>query len=338
MKRYLLPENGQFYKANLHCHTTVSDGKMTPEEIKETYLSRGYSIVAYTDHDIMVDHNDLADENFLPLLGYEIEITENKVHHGVPFHSVKTCHICLVAKDRETAKQVCYHRERYMIGNGAQYREQAKFDETLPDYVREYSHEGINDIIAKAKEGGFFVTYNHPVWSREDSGDFLGYEGMDAMEICNYGCYWAGYPEYNPYIYDQMLRAGKKIYCVGTDDNHVLAHCGGAFTVIKADKLDYATIMKSLEDGNFYASMGPEIHELWYEDGNVHIKCSPVHTITINFGIRRALHKIAPSYDELITEAAFPISPEAKYFRLSVTDEHGLHADTNAYFLEDIQD
>ena len=34
MKKYLLPETGQFYKANLHCHTTVSDGRMTPEEVK----------------------------------------------------------------------------------------------------------------------------------------------------------------------------------------------------------------------------------------------------------------------------------------------------------------
>ncbi len=35
MKKYLLPQAGQFFKANLHCHTTISDGKMTPEEIKE---------------------------------------------------------------------------------------------------------------------------------------------------------------------------------------------------------------------------------------------------------------------------------------------------------------
>ena len=29
----LLPESG-YYKANLHCHTTISDGEFTPEEIK----------------------------------------------------------------------------------------------------------------------------------------------------------------------------------------------------------------------------------------------------------------------------------------------------------------
>ena len=47
MKKYLLPEGGKFYKANLHCHTTVSDGKMTPEEIKKYYkiLIRKYKYV-----------------------------------------------------------------------------------------------------------------------------------------------------------------------------------------------------------------------------------------------------------------------------------------------------
>ena len=35
MRKYLLPENGNFYKANLHCHSTVSDGTLTPEEMKE---------------------------------------------------------------------------------------------------------------------------------------------------------------------------------------------------------------------------------------------------------------------------------------------------------------
>ena len=37
MKKYLIKEEGNFYKANLHMHTTVSDGKMTPLEVKEKY-------------------------------------------------------------------------------------------------------------------------------------------------------------------------------------------------------------------------------------------------------------------------------------------------------------
>ena len=67
MRKYLLPENGKFYKANLHCHTTVSDGRLAPEQVKEAYMAEGYSVIAYTDHDVMIPHPELCDENFLAL-------------------------------------------------------------------------------------------------------------------------------------------------------------------------------------------------------------------------------------------------------------------------------
>ena len=72
MRKYLLSESGSFYKANLHCHTTFSDGKLTPAEVKEVYKKLGYSIVAYTDHDILVPHDELNDEGFLALHGFEM--------------------------------------------------------------------------------------------------------------------------------------------------------------------------------------------------------------------------------------------------------------------------
>ena len=77
MKKTLLSMELPVYKANLHTHTTLSDGKCTPEQIKAMYLAEGYSIVAYTDHDILLDHADLCDERFLALNGYEIEVMES---------------------------------------------------------------------------------------------------------------------------------------------------------------------------------------------------------------------------------------------------------------------
>ena len=107
MRTYLLPESGRFYKANLHCHSNCSDGRLSPAEIKELYKSRGYSIVAYTDHDVLLAHDELRDEAFLPLHGYEIEITESKEEE---YRFKKTCHICLIALAEDNLEQVCYHR------------------------------------------------------------------------------------------------------------------------------------------------------------------------------------------------------------------------------------
>ena len=49
--KYLINPNKTQYKANLHCHTNLSDGHWTPEQVKEEYKKRGYSVVAITDHE-----------------------------------------------------------------------------------------------------------------------------------------------------------------------------------------------------------------------------------------------------------------------------------------------
>lgn len=339
MKRYLLPEQGNFYKANLHCHTTLSDGSLTPEEVKKIYKEKEYSVIAYTDHDIMIPHPELADEDFLPLNAFEMEINEPR---NADFPEIKCCHLCFIALEPDQVVQPCWHRSRYRFGNAPKYEHLVKFDENEPDYVREYTPEGINDMICRCREKGFFITYNHPTWSLESYGEYMHYEGMQAMEICNYGCVVEGYDDYNPRVYDDMLRGGKRIYCIATDDNHNHGEIGtrrfdsfGGFTMIKADKLDYRTITAALEAGNFYASQGPEIHALWFEDGKLHIRCAPADRIILTTGIRRCAMVWAEP-GETVTEAVFDVRPEDIYARITVIDGAGWHADTNAYFTDEL--
>ena len=338
MKKYLLPENGQFYKANIHCHTKISDGGMTPEEVKAHYMAHGYSVIAYTDHDVMLDMSHLSEENFLALNGFEAEINEKGRPLGLTH---KTCHICFIAKDSDNLTLPFYHRSKYMIGSGDWYRDQLQFDHSQPDFEREYTGECINEMIRRGKEAGFFVTYNHPAWSLETALDFAFYENMNAMEIVNGSCVTAGFDDYNPAAYDTMLMTGKRIYCVATDDNHDAKPLGDpgndsfrGFTMIKADKLEYRTITKALEAGNFYASQGPEIKALWFEDGKVHIECSGARRITANYGVRKA--KKFEANGEMLTSAEFSFAPDDNYIRITVEDENGLHANTNAYFADEV--
>lgn len=330
MKRHLIPDSGSFYKANLHCHTTFSDGMKTPAEVKALYTANGYSIVAFTDHDVLIAHPELADEAFLPLNGFEAEVEESGSREWA---NRKQCHICFIAMDPENLTMPFYHRTRYIWGNAEGYRHLLQYDESQPDHIREYSHECISDMICRGREAGFFVTYNHPAWSREDYPDYMGYQGMHAMEIMNYGCCCEGYLDYNPRVYDDFLHAGRKLYCIATDDNHgrIPDECGG-WTMIKAEQLDYRTITKALEQGHFYASWGPAIHELWVEDGMIHITCSPAVRIIATTGSRSS--RICTG--EGLTEASFHLRPEDGYIRITVVDDKGRCADTNAYIMEDI--
>lgn len=338
MKKYLLPKEGNFYKANLHCHSTVSDGKLTPAEIKDAYKAHGYAIVAYTDHDIMIPHDELNDDGFLALHGYEMEAGEV----GGIFKFRKTCHMCLIALKPDNLQQVCWHRSKYLIGHGEEYRHLARFDESQPDFEREHTHECINAMMRAGRENGFFVTYNHPVWSLENRSDYGGYEGMHAMEICNYGCFVTGFAEYNPIIYDDMLRMGKRIFCIGTDDNHNgkpfdSPRCDsfGAFTMIKAPRLSYTDVTDALLAGNFYASQAPQIKELYFEDGKLYVETSPCEKIVMTTGTRK-VRNFTRERGKRLTKAVFEVLEEDIYVRITVKDKYGKCADTNAYFTDEL--
>lgn len=337
MKKELIPAGQAQFKANLHCHSVYSDGALTPAQLKEVYMAQGYSAIAFTDHDVFIPHPELTDEHFVALNGYEMEINET----GKPGKYARTTHIVLVALDPDTQNQVCYHRSDYLFGNAANQRDLLHFDATLPDYVRSYTPECINDMIRRCREGGFYVIYAHPGWSLENYAHYMQLNGMDAMEIVNYSSLVEGDDEMNSKVYDDMLRGDKRIFCVATDDNHNHApadshawdSCGG-FTMISAPTLEYRAITSALKQGFSYASMGPRIDALWIEDGQIHIRTSPARRIVYRPAGRHCMAR--GDLNGALTEASFPLEPDDIYFRLEVEDNAGLRAFTNAYFFDEL--
>ena len=334
MRKHLLPEEGQFYKVNLHCHSTYSDGRMTLEELKALYKENGYSAVAFTDHDVFIPHPELTDDSFVALHGYEMEVNEPATE-GLSGRKRRTCHMCLVALDPDTVTPVCWHREKFIPAKSLPHAHLVKNDPAEPDYERVYSHEGVSDMMRRGREGGFFVTYNHPTWSLERYPDYTGYEGMHAMEIMNHACLAMGYPEYNERVYDDMLATGKRLFVIGADDTHHLHDACGAYTMVKAPRLGYRELTSALVCGSFYASEGPEIKALYIEDGRICIETSPASRICLYSDLRRASIRLGEG-GEPITEASFPIPEEISHFRLTVTDGCGKKAYTNAYFTDEL--
>ncbi|MCL2213002.1 MAG: PHP domain-containing protein, partial [Oscillospiraceae bacterium] len=233
------------HRANLHCHTTVSDGRKTPEETKEMYARQGYGIVAFTDHNKMVAHHELSDENFLAITALEVDRSGT---------GGKTYHINLYATREDMV-------------------------DTPPLMRMDYSDKSaINAYLAERVAEGYLACYNHPSWSMQDFTDYANLENLWGMEIANFNCDTEGLYGISPQIYDEMLRNNGALFCVGTDDNHNAApkdDSFGAWTVVNSPDLRYESVIKSLKDGDFYASTGPEIHEITIEDDIVTIKCSP---------------------------------------------------------------
>jgi hypothetical protein len=63
--------SGSFRKAQLHCHTTESDGRFRPRDLLAMYRDAGYTFVCITDHNRVTLCNDLNDQNFQAIPGTE---------------------------------------------------------------------------------------------------------------------------------------------------------------------------------------------------------------------------------------------------------------------------
>lgn len=66
-------------KANLHTHTTNSDGKLTPQQVIELYKNSGYSIISITDH----DKYTFLEGNYGIFIIKGIEFTGKKGQHHI---------------------------------------------------------------------------------------------------------------------------------------------------------------------------------------------------------------------------------------------------------------
>ena len=111
---YLISPDKKQYKANLHSHSTESDGKCTPEQLKEIYRRHGYSILAITDHETPRKHTDLNERGFLTITGYECYIRPLPKCRYNRFGS--EIHMNLLARDPDNETMICYNPEycKYM--------------------------------------------------------------------------------------------------------------------------------------------------------------------------------------------------------------------------------
>lgn len=335
-KVVLIDSKKKQYKANLHCHSVLSDGALTPEQLKEAYKAEGYSVLAITDHCRPCDHSAMSDESFLLLTGYEayIRMTGGKYDMYLP-----EVHLNLFSKEPHNLSYICYNPSycKYLPK-----QEHTALNKVGSERPREYSVEYVNEFIETARENGYIVAYNHPFWSMESEEQILSYKGLFSLEIFNTGSYKLNHLENAEMLYDRMLRMGMHIGCHGADDNHNRHPFGtpdcdsfGGFTVILADRLEYSEIIGALEKNECYASTGPRIYGMTVYDGedgkHVRVECSEASAVHLFFGGK----KVFAVYGEDMTEADFLIPEGAKFLRVTVWDKNERSALTRGYFPEE---
>ncbi|MBQ9951963.1 MAG: CehA/McbA family metallohydrolase [Clostridia bacterium] len=292
-------------KGGLHCHTTRSDGKGAPDEVIRMHVQNGYDFLALTDHRYYNYENFAPEQDIIIVPGMELD-------GNMPERGVHCFHTVCIGPAKEN-------------GNG--FAQDQRFDSLKVTCQEEYQ-----PLLDMAHENGNMTIYCHPEWSNTPAREFENLKGNFAMEIWNSGCVIECEQDDDAAYWDELLRQGKKIYGVATDDGHAMyQHCVGWVRVNAERNLD--SILAALKDGAFYSSTGPEIYDFYVEDGKAVVKCSPADRVRFHYGF--APTRIKDGNGELLESAEFDVPEYYTYIRAVVIDEEGRKAWTNPIFLKD---
>ncbi len=319
MKKILIRKDRNNYKGNLHCHSTNSDGHLSPSQIKELYKKNGYSFIAYTEHDLYTDlRSELNEAEFIVLPG--VEASSNLIDEEKK-RCIKTHHMLgILGPTHMQSKKAYGHMERLSI--------------PMTSYVSEFE-KSAQELVNELANHGLIVTYNHPVWSRVSYRQYAYLKGVWALEVYNYDTVKECAQGACFSQWDDMLIEGSDMLAIATDDNHNNGHfddsCGG-YIVVQAKELNHDEITQNMLDGNYYSSSGVEIFEYCIEDNVVSIECSDVRTINfiVHGAVGDGITVQCDDVDDTINHASYKLRGTESYIRVECIDKYGRAAWTNA--------
>lgn len=313
-------EKGNWYKGNLHSHSTNSDGHLSPAEMINLYKDNGYSFLCLSEHDYYTDlRNEFDTDDFILLPGLEASVKLCDAEG----HLVKTHHIHGILGNRKMQEQAGSH----LFTPGERL--------TVPVYDAD-SWPGIKaaqDMIDLLRSKGCFTTYNHPLWSRVNLEEVCSLQGLWAMEIYNHGSELGFGEGHTTFFWETMLKQSNFVYAFASDDNHnppEYFDSFGGYVCVHSETLDHESIVNHLLAGDYYSSQGPEIFQWGILDNTVFVDCSPcarICFVTDGPAYNSRMHLMQQT---ALTHAEHPLNGSESYVRIECTDEKGRIAWTNA--------
>ncbi len=282
-----------WYKGNLHTHTTLSDGRLTPEESAALYRARGYDFLAFTDH-WKPSENRVDESGLLLLSGAEYDFGRN-VREGV-------YHVVAIGCERD------------------------------PQITRaESSVEGAQAAIDKIHEAGGLADLAHPAWSMNSLDQLLPLCGVDFTEIFNSvsdlprNC-----RPYSGGEIDRLAARGVFWKTAAVDDTHWYGELDAArsFIYVKAGECTREAVLAALRRGDFYSSQGPRLDAVFdREAGAVRVKCEAEDDIrSVVYFTDAVWTNHRADVGERLTESVFRLTGRETFVRVEIRDAAGRYA------------
>jgi hypothetical protein len=305
-----------FWRGNIHAHSTLSDGRLPPEDVAQAYQNAGYDFFMLSEHFVekygapIADTRGLRSNSFTTLLGAELHAPKNS--RGELWH---------------------------ILAAG------------LPlDFAPCGESETAEELAGRAARAGALISIAHPAWSLLNLADGKAIESAHSVEIYNHGCAIENDRGDGWYLLEELLHEGHRLTANATDDAHFHSDDAfGGWVHVKADARHPDALLEGLKSGTFYSSQGPQIYDVRLAGKEISVFCSPVNSISIQGGTSRTVVRSGMA----ITDATLDLStldaywtgrtgpPEKQagstgWVRLVVIDGAGKKAWTNPIWLDSL--
>lgn len=237
-------------RADLHMHTTNSDGAFSALEVADMAKRRGLDIIAITDHDVFSDTTEIRVDGLRLIYGVEVSSLCNgeNIHILAYFNNYPSSTFLnylneVKGRRRKRANKICDLLEEHFqikldrsfinkpnaITRGEIYREMVKqgyhysntyvFNEILgtgcPCYVPTVE-VGVKEIIDFVKSNNGLAVLAHPMLYKKENLEQIIDLGFDGMEV--------KYPNFED-SYSKYLHMAKKrnMFITAGSDFHSLA-------------------------------------------------------------------------------------------------------------------
>ncbi len=287
-------QQGQWYRANLHAHTTASDGQATAHERIQQYRAEGYAALAITDHAVSSDVSGFSADDFVLIDGIEVTIVPLGEERGIHLVCLNVPPDATVPATNEPNDVIAWAREEggetfighpYWSGNTAEELLE------LHGAIGVEVYNAACDTIGKAHST---VHWDNML----DRGARL--PGL-AVDDAHSG------PE-----------GGRDLFA--------------GWVMFKLAELNAPAVMEALLKGCYYSSSGPRIEDFRLDDGHVVLRCSEAAEIRL-IGANWHGWSLFADGGEPLSEARAPVTRDWKYARALVVAPDGRRAWTNPLFL-----
>lgn len=214
--------------ADLHIHSTFSDGKLSIPQIVDFYGGRGFKVIAITDH-------LCEEETFLGKASHVLNKTLTRANFSIYLKTIETeaqralhQYGMLVLTGVEITKNsLSFHRSAHILAIG------------ITGYI---SADGtIVEIIKNIKDQGALAIAAHPVSTKKvehqtyhlwDQRDFLS-SHFDAWEVAS-----------GPHLFEEVMNSGLPI--IASSDFHHEKHIRAWKSLIDCE-LNFASVKEAVK-------------------------------------------------------------------------------------------